>query len=185
MSTFANDAATLCRFLEESGQTIAVAESLTIGHVQALIGSVSGASKVFSGGITAYTLEQKVRHLGVDRSHAQTVNSVSERVAVEMARGVRRLFGASVGLATTGYAEPAPGEQVEAPFAYVAANVHGRAWAWCIEGGGGGRTDVQVRVAVRAVQNLVAAMRALASEGDLSGDLGRLRQAVLEIVGGS
>jgi nicotinamide-nucleotide amidase len=130
-------------------------------------------------------LEQKVKHLGVDRAHAQTVNSVSERVAVEMARGVRRLFGASVGLSTTGYAEPDPDEHVETPFAYVAANVHGRSWAWRIEGGGGGRKEVQAHVAVQAVHNLVASMRALASEDDLSGCLGRLRQAVLEISGGS
>ena len=66
MSPHASDAALLCRALETSGETIAVAESLTSGHRQALIGSVSGASKVFRGGIIAYMLEQKVRHLGVD-----------------------------------------------------------------------------------------------------------------------
>ena len=36
------------------------------------------------------------------------MNSISERVAMEMARGVRLLFRSSIAMATTGYAEPAP-----------------------------------------------------------------------------
>ena len=57
--------------------TLAAAESLTCGRVQAAIGSVSGASEYFLGGITAYSLDQKVRHLGVERAAAARVNSVS------------------------------------------------------------------------------------------------------------
>ena len=83
--------------------TLAVAESLTCGRLQALIGEISGASEYFLGGITAYTLEQKVRHLGVDRATAKRVNSVSATVAEQMARGVGEMFGSHLGLATTGY----------------------------------------------------------------------------------
>src|SRR5688572_13935952 len=85
---------------------LAVAESLTGGHVQALVSSVSGISKVFAGGVTAYNEHQKVRHLKVDQTHAAENNCVSERVAREMALGVCRLFDVEIGLATTGYAEP-------------------------------------------------------------------------------
>ena len=56
--------------------TLAVAESVTCGRVQARIGAISGASEFFLGGITAYSLEQKVRHLGVDRAAAVAVNAV-------------------------------------------------------------------------------------------------------------
>ena len=73
--------------------TLAVAESLTAGQVQARIASVSGSSGYFLGGITAYTLEQKVRHLGVDRAAADPVDCVSAKVAEEMAAGAIRLFG--------------------------------------------------------------------------------------------
>jgi len=83
-----------------------VAESLTCGRVQARIGQISGASEFFLGGITTYSLDQKVRHLGVDRAGASAVNSVSAAVAEQMARGVCALFGSELGLATTGYAEP-------------------------------------------------------------------------------
>ncbi|MBP6506310.1 MAG: CinA family protein [Opitutaceae bacterium] len=100
--------------------TLAVAESLTCGQVQAAVGRISGASEFFLGGITAYTLEQKVRHLGVDRARAQAVNCVSAGMAEQMARGVCVLFGSDLGVATTGYAEPSPDDDVDVPFAWWA-----------------------------------------------------------------
>ena len=100
--------------------TLAVAESLTCGQVQASIGAISGASEFFLGGITAYTLEQKVRHLGVERAAARGVNSVSAEVARQMASGVCALFGSDLGVATTGYAEPSPQQGVVDPFAWWA-----------------------------------------------------------------
>jgi nicotinamide-nucleotide amidase len=100
--------------------TLAVAESLTVGRLQALVGSVSGASAFFKGGITAYGLDQKVRLLGVDQAHARTTNCVSRRVAREMAKGVAGMMRADVTLATTGYAEPDPRHGVKTPFAYCA-----------------------------------------------------------------
>ena len=66
------------------------------------LGRRSGASGYFVGGLTCYATEAKVRLLGVDAAHAAEVNAVSERVAGEMVRGAARLFGASIGLGTTG-----------------------------------------------------------------------------------
>ncbi len=91
--------------LKPTRRTLAVAESLTCGRVQARIGSIPGASEFFLGGLTAYSLDQKVKHLGVDRAVAAPVNSVSAAVAEQMAQGVCALFGSELGLATTGYAE--------------------------------------------------------------------------------
>jgi PncC family amidohydrolase len=99
--------------LAEPKLTLAVAESLTAGQVQARVASVSGASGYFLGGVTAYTLTQKVKLLGVDRRHAKAVNCVSARVAEEMALGACGLFGADVGVATTGYAEASPADGVD------------------------------------------------------------------------
>ena len=86
--------------------TLAAAESMTCGRVQARVGEISGASDFFLGGITAYTLEQKVRHLGVERADAAACECVSAIVAEQMARGAAALFGADMGVATTGFAEP-------------------------------------------------------------------------------
>lgn len=100
--------------------TLAVAESVTGGRLQALVTAESGASTFFLGGITAYNLVQKVRHLGVSREAAEPVDCVSAEVAWQMARGACALFGSDIGVATTGYAEPFPERGVRAPVVYWA-----------------------------------------------------------------
>jgi len=106
--------------LGEPKLTLAVAESMTCGRVQSRIGAISGASAFFLGGITAYTLGQKVRHLGIEEATARALNCVSQDVAEQMAIGVNALFGSQLGLATTGYAEPDPERRVQHPFAWWA-----------------------------------------------------------------
>lgn len=147
--------------------SLAVAESVTGGHVQAMITAVSGASEYFRGGVTAYTLDEKVKILGVTRAPARRVNCVSQQVVVEMALGAGRLFDADLAVATTGYAEPAPAEGVKVPMAW---------WAICHRQGGGGavvisgcvevrgedRVSVQQRVADTVVRELVKYVRELA-----------------------
>jgi nicotinamide-nucleotide amidase len=96
----------LKQICDDSRLLVATAESVTVGHLQSLIASVSGASTFFRGGITAYNIEEKVGILGVERAHAELVDCVSSQVAAEMALGATRLFDAHIGLATTGYAEP-------------------------------------------------------------------------------
>jgi len=100
--------------------TLAVAESLTSGRLQSRIGAISGASHFFLGGLTAYSLDQKVRHLAVDRASAAAVNCVSAEVAAQMARGACELFNSDLALATTGYAEPSLEWNVPHPFAWYA-----------------------------------------------------------------
>lgn len=150
--------------LSEPRLTLAVAESLTSGGVQAAVGRISGASNFFLGGLTAYTREQKVRHLGVDDAAAKAVNSVSAAVAEQMARGVCALFGSDLGVATTGYAEPSPEQGVTVPFAWWAVAYRPRAGATGkpqvlsgkIECPGAARAEVQQQVTEAALAALVA-----------------------------
>lgn len=145
--------------------TLAVAESLTAGHVQARISSVSGSSEYFLGGVTAYALEQKVKLLGVNRAHAKTVECVSQRVAVEMAAGACQLLGADLAVATTGYAEPSPKQKVRTPHAWWAlCHRHGGSavvLSGLIEVLGADRVTVQERVAEGVLVELVRYLREL------------------------
>jgi nicotinamide-nucleotide amidase len=88
------------------GFTVAVAESLTGGLLAAAITSVPGASAVFRGSVTAYATEIKASVLGVDADLLAREGAVHPEVARQMAAGVRRLFTATVGVATTGVAGP-------------------------------------------------------------------------------
>lgn len=158
--------------LMEPKLTLAVAESLTAGHLQARVAAVSGASGYFVGGITAYALEQKVKHLGVDRALAEATKCVSGDVAKQMARGVCGLFSAAVGVATTGFAERSPEDAVDEPFAWWAVAVRdgggrGDFWTWHgrVECPGASRVDAQQMVADAALTELVAVMREVRQRG--------------------
>ncbi len=150
--------------MQKPALTLAVAESLTAGQVQAQIAAVSGASDYFLGGITTYTLEQKVKQLGVNRVHAKSVDCVSQRVAVEMASGALNLFGAQLAVATTGYAEPEPKKKVKTPHAWWAICHRVRGGAVMVISGfvevpGADRVTVQERVAEAVLQELVQYLR--------------------------
>lgn len=154
--------------LREPRLTLSVAESMTCGRVQARIGEISGASEFFLGGLTAYTLEQKVTHLGVNRAAARRVQCVSAGVAEEMARGVCGLFGSDLGLATTGFAEPAPDADSPHPFAWWALahrRARGRGFIHVrsgrVECPGAKRVEAQAIVALAVVAELVDYLRRL------------------------
>ena len=146
--------------LAEPKLTLAVAESLTAGNVQAQIAGVSGASSYFFGGVTTYSINEKVRLLGVNRAAAKRVNGVSARVAEEMAAGATKLFGTDLAVATTGYAEPSAVDGVEVPMAWWAmAHRRGRRVTMLsgrVECPGANRVEVQTIVADTVLAELVA-----------------------------
>ena len=94
--------------LRERNETLSTAESLTAGSVSSAIVTISGASDVFVGGLTAYRDEIKISHLHVDPTLISDHTSVSEQVAVAMAQGARASFGTTWAIGTTGVAGPNP-----------------------------------------------------------------------------
>jgi PncC family amidohydrolase len=103
----------------KKNETIAVAESVTAGYLQFAISAIPDASKFFQGGVTAFNIGQKFKHLRVEPLHALSVNCVSEKVATEMALHVCGLFSSDWGIGITGYASPVP-ESDNTVFAYYA-----------------------------------------------------------------
>ena len=101
-------------------QTLAIAESVTSGHLQAAISLASDASKFFHGGITTYNLGQKARHLHINPIHATACNSVSEQIADEMALNALSLFSSDWSVGITGYASPLPDLGIHSLFAFYA-----------------------------------------------------------------
>ena len=101
-------------------QTLAVAESVTSGHLQAALSLATEASRFFQGGITAYNLGQKARHLHVNPIHATSCNSVSQAVADEMAVNAGSLFSSDWSIGVTGYASPLPEMGIHQLFAFYA-----------------------------------------------------------------
>jgi PncC family amidohydrolase len=105
--------------LIERKETIAAAESVTSGLVQAAFSQAVDASKFYQGGITAYNIGQKYKHLNVEPIHALNCDCISEQVAGDMALHCCLLFKSDFGLGITGYASIVP-EQDNDLFAYCA-----------------------------------------------------------------
>ena len=110
----------IAKRLVKTGQTVAVAESVTSGDVQSAFSLAKDALQFFQGGITVYNITQKVRHLHVDPVHAMSCNCVSNIIAEEMAKNVTKLFASDWGIGVTGYASPVPEKGVEELFAFMA-----------------------------------------------------------------
>lgn len=108
----------ISKMLVQMGESLAVAESVTAGLIQSRLSLGKDATLYFQGGITAYNLGQKVKHLDIDPILAERTNSVSVSIAREMACNVARLFNSSWGIGITGYAAPVPALKVTECFAY-------------------------------------------------------------------
>ena len=100
------------------GLTVATAESCTGGLVCAALTSQPGSSSVVRGGAVTYTVEEKVRALGVDPQQVARDGVVSEQTAQAMAAGARRRLGSDYAVSTTGVAGPG-GATPDAPLGCV------------------------------------------------------------------
>ena len=94
------------RLLSEKKATLAVAESCTGGLISHMLTNIPGSSKYFLlSGIT-YSNEAKTKMLDVSPDIINQFGAVHEKTAKKMAEGVRRIAGATYGLAVTGIAGP-------------------------------------------------------------------------------
>lgn len=109
--------------LKEKNQSIAVAESVTSGLLQAAFSNAKEASFYFQGGITAYNIGQKCRHLLVEPLHAIECNCVSEQVSQQMSKHVCDLFLSDYGIGITGYAARLPEKNINDLFAYYSISL--------------------------------------------------------------
>ena len=108
------------------GLTIATAESLTGGGLVSRLVDVPGASRVLRGGACTYALDTKATVLGVSAQRLAERGPVDEEVARQMAEGARSLFGADIGVSTTGVAGPGPADGFPPGTAFIAcAYPHG------------------------------------------------------------
>lgn len=101
--------AVIGKMLLERKLTLAIAESCSGGFLSQMITSIAGSSAYYRGSIIPYHNDLKINNLGVKKETIEANGAVSEPTIIEMANRVRELFGASIGVATSGIAGPAGG----------------------------------------------------------------------------
>jgi competence/damage-inducible protein CinA-like protein len=99
----------LGRLLTARRMTIAVAESCTGGRIADRLTNVSGSSAYVERALVTYSNVSKIEMLGVPPMLLERHGAVSREVAEAMARGVRTIAHADLGLSTTGIAGPTGG----------------------------------------------------------------------------
>lgn len=94
------------QMLEDSGKTLAVAESCTGGLIGMRLTDVAGSSKYFLEGAIVYSNEAKMRSLGVLREVLDAHGAVSAETAEAMATGIREKANSDYAVSVTGIAGP-------------------------------------------------------------------------------
>lgn len=103
--------------------TLAAAESVTSGHLQAAISCAIDASQFFQGGMTVYNIGQKCRQLLVEPIHAIACDCVSKTVSETLALNICHTFLSEVGVGITGYAAPVPEKGIKDLYAWYAISI--------------------------------------------------------------
>ncbi len=107
--------------LKEKKVTIATAESLTGGKIGQLLSAKAGASAYFKGSIVTYATQSKIDVLKVSKETIDAHSVVSEQVALEMVKSVKKIMKVDYAIATTGNAGPAKGDSdADLGFVFIA-----------------------------------------------------------------
>ena len=106
--------------LKAKNFTVATAESCTGGLLASRLTDVPGSSAYVKGGVVSYCNEIKNSVLHVKAETLEKFGAVSRQTALEMATNVREIFGATIGLSTTGVAGLSTDEGKPVGLVYVA-----------------------------------------------------------------
>lgn len=149
--------------LQQRGELLSCAESLTGGLLVGALVDVPGTSKVLAGGVVAYSAAAKQKALGVNEELMKQRGTVDPEVAQEMARGARIEFDADWGLATTGVAGPGSFEGKPQGLVYLGISGPGGDRAVKLNLAGD-RVEVRARSVAAALELIDSELREIAGE---------------------
>ena len=115
--------------LSKIKKSLSVAESITGGGLASALTDIPGASKVFIGGVIAYSGQVKINELSISKADLLKYGAVSEEIALAMAQGCLKKFKTDYALATTGVAGPGSDNGVKAGTAWVGVAGKGESFA--------------------------------------------------------
>jgi len=113
ISTGHRIATTVGELLRQGQASLALAESCTGGLIAAAMTTVTGSSDYLWGSAVVYSAAAKQTMLGLDDAILDEHGTVSRETTAALAAEVRRISGATHGLAVTGWAGPGGGSDVD------------------------------------------------------------------------
>ena len=97
------------QLLLDKSLTVSIAESCTGGLISSRLTDISGSSAYIKLNLVTYSNEAKVKMLGIELDLIKNYGAVSEQVALEMAKGARKIACTDIGIGVTGIAGPMGG----------------------------------------------------------------------------
>ncbi|KAI9858228.1 MAG: hypothetical protein M1824_004398 [Vezdaea acicularis] len=143
--------------LKERKETISVAETAAGGIISASLLSTPGASKIYRGGLTLYTLESRIAFAGWTEEIKQNYRGPTPDVVSGLAENVRQRLGSTYTVCESGTAGPTGGNTRNRTPGYVALAVasEGATLTREVETGlGGEREKNMIAFAVEALKFL-------------------------------
>ncbi|MGI5850120.1 MAG: competence/damage-inducible protein A [Christensenellales bacterium] len=113
--------------LKKKNMKVGIAESCTGGGLSHAITDIPGSSTVFECGICTYSNDMKQKLLGVKAETLEQYGAISAETAAEMAKGIRSVSGADIGVGITGIAGPDGGSE-ENPVGLVYVSIDNNAF---------------------------------------------------------
>lgn len=148
----------LLDYLKRHKQIMTTAESCTAGLIVSELASVPGSGQFIDSGLVVYSPEAKQRYLDIDEKIFEKHSLTSEVLSCEMAKGALNNTQATIAVANTGIAGPAPSDD-GTPIGTVCF-----AWAFRTDAGDhifcetrrfdGGRNDVRLAAARHALSRI-------------------------------
>jgi len=116
-------AAEVVALLKDRKETVSVAETAAGGIISASILAQPGASKVYKGGLTLYTLESRVAFAGWTQADISAYRGPTPQVVQGLAENVRARLGSTYTVCESGTAGPTGGNTPNRTPGYVALAV--------------------------------------------------------------
>ncbi|CAN8100971.1 unnamed protein product [Discula destructiva] len=104
--TLASAASRVAALLASRNETLCVAETAAGGLISSALLALPGASRIYKGGATLYTLESRVAFAGWTRADIQGYTGPNPALVEGLARNVRATLGATYCVGESGTAGP-------------------------------------------------------------------------------
>lgn len=165
---------TLASHLKSSSQTLALAETATGGLLSSSLLSVPGASAIYRGGLTLYTLESRIKYAGWTQGDIDNYKGPTTGIVAGLGKKVREDLGSTWVLAESGTAGPTGGSTRNRTPGYVALAVVGEEGVWTreVETGSKDRVENMLRFAEEGIKFLLEVVKGeVKPDGDGQGKL--------------
>lgn len=111
------------QLLKTKGETVSVAETAAGGLISSSILSTPGASAVYKGGLTLYTLPSRVAYAGWTQETITDYKGPTTEIVAGLATHVRKDLGSTYTISESGTAGPTGGQTPNRQPGYVALAV--------------------------------------------------------------